>query len=665
MDGSPREATDTLTRRDVATILAVGLLLFVPSFLTRDVWTPDEPRYVEVAREMVQRCDYLVPHLNGEIYPDKPPLFFWLAAGLWHLGLGPNSGRIVAALSAMGVLLLTYALGRRLYGREAGLWAALVTLTTLLFMSISRIGNLDPLLSFCIVAGISFGVHALEGGGSHGKAWLGFYAAAALGVLTKGPVGLVVPGLVLLAYGLARRKEATGGGWWHLGGALLFIAVVAAWLVPAVLFGGREYSTNIVFQQTLQRVKPSGVHGEPFHYFLVRAPLYLWPWSPLLVLALVAAVKAARREGEKKSWLPILWLAVVLVFFSIPSGKRERYVLPMVPAAGLLCARYIQLVAAGAAPWRRWHTWLWRATFGLVAIVPVALIAMALCPAPAVERFLDDRPTAQDLLAAIATPHVAIAVGAGTLMLVMALLALCLPSAPRGERRRAGILVASLVVLSLALDLVAMPLLNRSKSARSLVEDARAYLDTAERVYLFDADFGGAFGLFLQRREGTLKLDLTHEQERELNRLDGKQRRERERALLEEKLTAALASPQPVAVVSWRDTVLESVDLQRTPGLAATEEDPREPGASRGDKRTTHPEKGPLWDALVAALSLPRRVVPVTWKEPMDKQIGPGRSHVVRPARRGHPTLVLVLNWNPEAGHGKTPSAKARSREER
>jgi hypothetical protein len=290
---------------------------------------------------------------------------------------------------------------------------------------------------------------------------------------------------------------------------------------------------------------------------------------------------------------------------------------------------------------------------------------MALCPAPAVERFLDDRPTAQDLLAAMATPHVAIAVGAGALVLGMALLALCLPSAPRGERRRAGILVASLVVLSLALDLVAMPLLNRSKSARSLVEDARAYLDTAERVYLFDADFGGAFGLFLQRREGTLKLDLTHEQERELNRLDGKQRRERERALLEEKLTAALASPQPAAVVSWRDTVLESVDLQRTPGLAATEEDPREPGASRGDKRTTHPEKGPLWDALVAALSLPRRVVPVTWKEPMDKQIGPGRSHVVRPARRGHPTLVLVLNWNPEAGHGKTPSAKARSREER
>lgn len=115
--------------RDVAITVALAVLAFVPSMFTRDPWNPDEPRYTEVAREMVVTGNYAVPRLNGEIYPDKPAPFFWMVALLMRLGFGFASGRVVAAVASTGTLLLVYHLGRRLYGREVGLLAALVTLT--------------------------------------------------------------------------------------------------------------------------------------------------------------------------------------------------------------------------------------------------------------------------------------------------------------------------------------------------------------------------------------------------------------------------------------------------------------------------------------------------------------------------------------------------------
>ena len=141
-----------VTLRDVAIVLALGATVLVPSLFTRDPWNPDEPRYAEVAREMVVSGDYLVPHLNSEIYPDKPPLFFWLAAVFWHLGAGVNSGRLVAILANVGTVLLAYRIARRWLGERGGLLAAAITTTTVLFLHIGKFGVLDPLLTFFTTA---------------------------------------------------------------------------------------------------------------------------------------------------------------------------------------------------------------------------------------------------------------------------------------------------------------------------------------------------------------------------------------------------------------------------------------------------------------------------------------------------------------------------------
>lgn len=131
-----------------AWLVLLGCVLFLPALFLRDCWQPTETAYAQIAREMVETGEYLVPHLNGEPYSDKPPLFLWLSAGLRHLGLGARSGRIVAALASIGTLLLTFSLARLWFSRTAALLAAAVLATTMEFFWITQSGVLDPPLAF-------------------------------------------------------------------------------------------------------------------------------------------------------------------------------------------------------------------------------------------------------------------------------------------------------------------------------------------------------------------------------------------------------------------------------------------------------------------------------------------------------------------------------------
>jgi len=483
-----------------ALILVASALVLVPSLFTRDPWNPDEPRYAEVPREMVVLGDYLVPHLNGEPYPDKPPLFFWLAAALRHAGLGETSGRVVSLLATMGVLLVVYDLGRRLDSTATGLLAALITLTTALFLFITKFGVLDPLLTLWTTLAIACAVRAFDrGAGGSPRWWLGFYAASALGVLTKGPVALAVTGLVALSYGLVRRREVRKGGWWHLAGAGLLLALVGAWLVPAVIQGGEAYRNDILFHQTADRLVRSESHRKPFYFYLAWAPGFFFPWGLVLPLAVLSALRAARRERDAASALAASWFLVLFVFFSLVSGKRERYLLPLVPAAGLLCARYAVAVAKGVVAHPRWHAGLWRATFILLTVLAVGLGASALSPGPLARRFEADAAVLHELAEALTPALVAAALLASAAVVVACLYAVRLPRLGAGEFRRVAAGVAAALALSLAIDLAATPVLDRFKSGRDLVEEAGPYLTDAAEVFQFGADFSGVYNLYTGR----------------------------------------------------------------------------------------------------------------------------------------------------------------------
>lgn len=534
---------DEFARRyGLALIAAVGLAILVPSLFTRDPWNPDEPRYAEVAREMVSLPNYLVPHLNGEPYPDKPPVFFWLAAGFWHLGFEASSGRMVALLATLGTAAVVYALGRRLHSPETGLLAALITLTTLLFVFICKFGVIDPLLTLFTTMAVYCAVRAFEPG--CGSWWLGFYAAGALAILTKGPVGLMVPGLVALCYGFVRRRELHKGGWWHLAGAALLLALVAAWLVPACLCGGKEYRDNILFHQTASRIEGFAPHRQPIYFYLLYSPAYVFPWSLVLVLAVASAVAAARSRREAGGTLASAWLIAPFIIFTLFPVKRERYLLPLVPAVGLLCARYVVAIARGEATLPQWHARLWKATFVLVGLIAIVLGAATLSPDTVVKRFDKDPALAAEIRSALTPGLVAGAAVGGLLMLAACFYGIRQPRLGDGERRRVAALAAAALVLSLLVDLAATPVLDRVKSGRDLVEQAGPYLKEPYEVILYQSNYSGVYNLFARRTRMRVIKD----------KKDGEKS-------AEQRLIEALRSDRPVAVIAMETREASAEDL--------------------------------------------------------------------------------------------------------
>ncbi len=484
----------THVRRDVAILVALVALTAVPSMFTRDLWNPDEVRYMEVAHEMfASGGSLLIPHLNGGVYTDKPPLFFWVAGLLWKLGCGIMSARILAALASLGTLLVTYFLSRRFLKGDGPLLSAGATLGLILFAGHAKIGVIDPFHSLLVAGATVSGYLALRRAGPRPALWwLAAYGLAGLDVLTKGPVGMALPGLVLLVYALLDRKGVRAGGWTHLPGAALMIALPLAWLVPALVFGPTGYGPELLGQKTMGYVADSWSHAKPFYYFTELAPLLLLPWTLLLVPAVRLAVLHRREEDGRPALFALVWLAVTYAFFSCISGKRFAYVLPASPAVGILVAWCLSGGVLKRHPgWRRAATWLARVTaagFGLV--FAAGTIAVLFYPARLV------RPL-----------HTQLAMlGPGWQAVAVALLALplccCVAAwlwAGRRPARCVPALMLAVVLGGLWFDVSAAPLLNGSQSAAPFCRRLRPHLHAGNRLLLYNADFSGAVNLYTGR----------------------------------------------------------------------------------------------------------------------------------------------------------------------
>ncbi len=486
--------------RDIAILLLAAALLLVPGMFVRDLWPPDETRYMQVAREMAETGDYLVPRINGEVYPSKPPVFFWLAAALYKLGFGFEAGRTLAVLAAAGTLLLVYFAARREMSPPGPLLAALVPLTTLSFLT-AKAGVIDPPLMFFVTSALVCGYRALGPETRHRTAyWLAFYALAALGVLTKGPVGALVPGLVLLAYGIMNRRQVRGGGWAHLVGAGLFVAMVAAWLVPAMIRGGQAYAQEIGINQTISRLTRSSDHARPFYHYVMWYPVAFFPWSALFPLAVAAAVAGWRKEVDRSARFAVVWFVTTLVFFSLVSGKRLGYLLPALPAVGLAIGGYFSRGLRDGFRWEGWYHWLLRATFVLcvllAAVGGVSLIALPKIIAASenyrelIEQRLPEllgwRTRAAGLL------------GLGGI-LVVSCCGVWMTRGRPGRGQPVWCLVMLMLLVSVVADLYVAPKVNEVKSPLAFCRRAMPYLDEAGHVYLFGGDRAGAYNVYTGR----------------------------------------------------------------------------------------------------------------------------------------------------------------------
>lgn len=424
-------------RRDVWWLLGLGLLLMGTGLGLRDPWPADEPRFALIVRDMVRSGQWLIPMVGGDVYADKPPLYFWIMAAVLKLTGHLRVAFLFPSLcAALGTLLLIYDLGRRCWNREVGLAAALLLLGTLQFVWQGRQAQIDASLCFWTTLGL-YGLlrHLLLG-----PAW-GWYAigwaAAGFGVISKG-VGFL-PLLVLLPYALLRNEWSPRpmfhAGWrWALG-PLAFVAATAVWLAPMLWASLHDpaiaaYRDEILFHQTVNRYAKSWHHVEPFWYFLVNVIPPLWlPLSALLPW-LWPYWRDAWRRRDLRIALPLCWIVLVLLFFSSSAGKRGVYVLPAVPALALVCAPYIKTLLARNGPRRVF----W---FLACAVTTMCLLAAAYLlfnPSRRAELLGEYRI---DVLWPL------LAIGCSTLLMC------CLFKARRAAAAYGGVLAAALAIMGL------------------------------------------------------------------------------------------------------------------------------------------------------------------------------------------------------------------------
>jgi 4-amino-4-deoxy-L-arabinose transferase-like glycosyltransferase len=338
--------------RDLAWLLGIALVVLGAGLGVRDPWPADEPRFALVARDMLANGNWFVPAIGGDLYGDKPPVFFWaIAAMLAVTGSLQFAFLLPPLLAALGTLALVYDLARRLWSREAGLYAGFLLLFTFQFGLQARAAQIDGFLLFWTTLGL-YGIarHLLLGPDWRAFALGGF--AAGVGVITKG-VGflpLLVP-LVALALGRAAGFALPGrvaGGWrWWLA-PLAALAGISLWFVPMVVQVATSqdpslvaYRNEILFHQTVTRYAGAWHHHRPFWFFVGEVIPTLWLPAITLVPWLVPRWREAWRTRDARPWLFLGWAILVVLFFSASSGKRGVYVLPALPAFVLACAPFL------------------------------------------------------------------------------------------------------------------------------------------------------------------------------------------------------------------------------------------------------------------------------------------------------------------------------------
>ena len=455
-------------------ILSVGIGL-------RDPWPSDEPRYTLAAKQMVESGDWLFPHRGMELYADKPPMLMWLEAAGFEL---VRSWRVAfmlpSLLAALGTLWLIYDLGRRLWNPRIGRYAAMGALMCIQFVFQAKRAQIDPLVVFFITAANWGLLRHLLCGPDWRLYWFGCFCAG-LGVITKGVGFLAVLMLLPYAWAVLRRWNGIAaidnGRWWRwLLGLVCLLLAIDLWLLPMLLAARAHagdpayaaYVHNILFKQTAHRYANAWhhLHG-PFFY----VPLMLYNWLPLSLTypGTLPRWWRALKAKDARILLPLGWIAVVFLFFSASGGKRDVYILPIVPMLALITAPYLDEMLA-----KRWLHALGAIFLLLIGggMLGFGVYALATHPAFAA-RLAYDRGfegSADSLW------WMCVAIGAAQ-WLALAIFRL---------RRVHYAVAGGMLALWMVWGLWAYPLLNDSSSSAGLMERVEARLGPHDEIGLVD-----------------------------------------------------------------------------------------------------------------------------------------------------------------------------------
>ena len=354
-------------------LLLMVVVIWFGTLEYRKLIKPDEGRYAEIPREMVVSGDWVTPRLNDLKYFEKPPLQYWATATAYTL-LGEHqwTSRLWPALTGFCGLLLVWFAGTRLFGREAGQYAALILGSSLLYVLIGHINTLDMGVTFFLtlgIVGLLLGQQA-EADTRTRRNWL-YCAWAALGlaVLSKGLIGLVLPAAALVIYSVLQRDLTP---WKRLNlvtGLLLFLLVTAPWFILVMKANPEFFERFFIYEHyTRFSTKDLGRY-QPWYYFIPILLAGMLPWTVLMFDTLLRTWKGAAYIG--KAFNPerflLIWVVFIYVFFSVSGSKLPSYLLPMFPALALLMGKRLAEI--------RERVLLWQLAPAL--LVPVATLGFA------------------------------------------------------------------------------------------------------------------------------------------------------------------------------------------------------------------------------------------------------------------------------------------------
>lgn len=328
-------------------LLVVASILWFATLDYRHLIPTDEGRYAQMAREMLVSGDYITPRYNDYKYFEKPPLHIWASAITFQLfGLGEWQARFWSGLTGYLTILFVGFTAAQLFGRATGYLAALILLSSPMWVVGGHFNALDMGLSAFLnsaLCSLLLAQHAYE---QHhpqsGRHWMWLcWLSMGLATLSKGLIGIVIPGMVLFAYLLTRFDWKILGRLHIFSGLIIFLVVTTPWFA-AVSIQNPEFPHFFFIYEHIERFTATAhQRTAPLYFFLPLVAIGFLPWMPQFFQSGWQTLKQYRVGSFSALWMLWAWFAVILIFFSISRSKLPGYIMPVFPALAILAAKSI------------------------------------------------------------------------------------------------------------------------------------------------------------------------------------------------------------------------------------------------------------------------------------------------------------------------------------
>ncbi|MDD4929883.1 MAG: glycosyltransferase family 39 protein [Gallionella sp.] len=357
-------------------VTAIALIWFA-NLEYRTLIKPDEGRYAEIPREMVSTGDWVTPRLNGLKYFEKPPLQYWATAAAYTVfGEHQWTSRLWAGLTGFAGLFLVWFAGMRLFGREAASYAALLLSSSMLYVLMGHINTLDMGVTFFITLGIfAMLLGQSEADIKKRRNWMLLaWAGMALAVMSKGLMGIILPGTAVFIYCMVQRDFTVLKRMHWLPGIAVFLLITAPWFYLVMQANPEFFDRFFIYEHYTRFTTKDLGRYQPWYYFVPVLLAGALPWTVLLFDAMFRSAFAApgesRDAGEGKPFnagrFLLIWAVFIYGFFTISGSKLPSYLLPMFPALVLLMGRRITQMRERVLFWQ------------IAVVLPVALLFLVL-----------------------------------------------------------------------------------------------------------------------------------------------------------------------------------------------------------------------------------------------------------------------------------------------